>query len=57
MSSCNNFPHIIGIRKTKLNKNSRIDLISLENYDLHFVNSETISVRVLVCIKKQYYIQ
>ena len=51
MCSCNIFPDIIGICETKLNKNSNIDLISLKNYSLHFVNSKTNSGGVLVYIK------
>ena len=41
MCSCNIFPDIKVIYETKLNKNSNIDLISLKNYNLHFVNSKT----------------
>ena len=52
MSSCNIFPDIIGVCETKLNTNSNIDLKSLENYNLHFVNSETRSGGVLVYITK-----
>ena len=52
MSSCNIFPDIIGISETKVNSNSNLDLISLGNYNLHFVNSETRSGGVLVYIKK-----
>ena len=51
MCSCNIFPDIIGICETKLNKNSNIDLISLKNYSLHFVNSKTNSGGVLLYIK------
>ena len=51
MSSCNTFPDTIGICETKLNKNSNIELISLKNYNLYFVNSETRSGGVLIYIK------
>ena len=57
MSLFNIFQDIIGICETKLNTNSKIDLISLKNYNLHFVNSETRSGGALVYIKNQFYIQ
>ena len=52
MSSCNTFPDIIGICETKRDTNSNMNLIPLENYNLHFVNSETRSGGALVYIKK-----
>ena len=42
------FPDILGICETKLSNKSNIDLISLENYNLHFVNSKTKSSGVLI---------
>ena len=52
MSSYNVFPAFIGVWETKLNTNSNVDLMSLENYSL--VNSETRSGGVLIYIKTQF---
>ena len=51
MSSYNIFPDIIDVCETKLNKNSNIYLLSLENYSFHFVNSETNAGGVGIYIK------